>query len=250
MKKLRSYAEERKIREDGDGKQYVCCDVRNRDLVLTPEEEVRQDVLTSLCKDYGYLSLRSEVPVAPGTEDRGRADVVVYLPADIVAKHEVKVRATPSSELDSQWSELSAVDRRKALEVRLAKRLEEKLLAAFRIVECPDCMTIEVDGSKVNFKCLGFMDAPGGIALALKCVSDAKETFGFPKVIRLRIFGRGLSELELDVRDILKLGRKPFDFDSVKNVEFSRKSIYALAPSFCRPFNEEFSSEQGFGGGQ
>lgn len=64
-----------------DGKSYIHCQIRDRDVRFKPEELVRQHALRELLDDLGYekSQIRVEVPVQMGSEVHKKpADVVVY----------------------------------------------------------------------------------------------------------------------------------------------------------------------------
>lgn len=62
-----------------DGKPYAVCVIRNRDIVLKPEEVVRQLYLMKLIKEYGYPKKRIalEHPISFGREVKS-ADIVIF----------------------------------------------------------------------------------------------------------------------------------------------------------------------------
>lgn len=62
-----------------DGKPYVACIIRDREIVLKPEEVVRQLYLMRLIKEYGYPKKRIalEYPINFGREVKS-ADIVVF----------------------------------------------------------------------------------------------------------------------------------------------------------------------------
>jgi type I restriction enzyme M protein len=62
-----------------DGKPYVVCVIRNKEIALKPEEVVRQLYLMKLIKEYGYPKKRIELehPISFGREIKS-ADIVVF----------------------------------------------------------------------------------------------------------------------------------------------------------------------------
>ena len=62
-----------------DGKLYIKCLVRKKDVRLTPEEIVRQLYIDKLIHEYGYPVERMELEraISFGTEKK-RADVVIF----------------------------------------------------------------------------------------------------------------------------------------------------------------------------
>ena len=62
-----------------DGKPHVVCVIRNKEIILRPEEVVRQLYLMKLIKEYGYLEKRIalEHPIHFGREVKS-ADIVIF----------------------------------------------------------------------------------------------------------------------------------------------------------------------------
>ena len=62
-----------------DGKPYVVCVIREKEIVLKPEEVVRQLYLMKLIKEYGYAKKRIELehPIHFGRELKS-ADIVIF----------------------------------------------------------------------------------------------------------------------------------------------------------------------------
>jgi hypothetical protein len=87
--RLKSYPQ--KSYETPNGRRLLGF-VRARLVADTPEERVRQDVLRTLVDVYGYpeSALLAEEPVARGSADRTRADVLVELPRQVAAGHSVR----------------------------------------------------------------------------------------------------------------------------------------------------------------
>src|SRR5512140_2957738 len=75
----------------------LMCYARGQLVPDGPEEHVRQNVLRSLVEVYGYprRALLAEEPVARGTRNRRRADVLVELPTREVTEHKAHVVPTP-----------------------------------------------------------------------------------------------------------------------------------------------------------
>lgn len=62
-----------------DGKQYIFCQVRKKFLVLTPEEWVRQNLISFLSLDLGYpVSLMKIEREVKGGQRGKRADLIIY----------------------------------------------------------------------------------------------------------------------------------------------------------------------------
>lgn len=62
-----------------DGKQYIFCQVRKKFLVLTPEEWVRQNLISFLNIDLGYpVSLMKIEREVKGGQRGKRADLIIY----------------------------------------------------------------------------------------------------------------------------------------------------------------------------
>ena len=62
-----------------NGKHYILCQVRKKYLVLTPEEWVRQHLISFLKEEHGYpVSLMKIEREVKGGERQKRADLIVY----------------------------------------------------------------------------------------------------------------------------------------------------------------------------
>ena len=62
-----------------DGKQFIFCQVRKKFLVLTPEEWVRQNLISFLNQDLGYpVSLMKIEREVKGGQRGKRADLIIY----------------------------------------------------------------------------------------------------------------------------------------------------------------------------
>lgn len=63
---------------DKNGKSYILCQIRNKEIKLTPEEVVRQLYLMVLMRDFSYPNYRIqlEYEVSFGREKK-RADIVI-----------------------------------------------------------------------------------------------------------------------------------------------------------------------------
>lgn len=62
-----------------EGKQYIFCQVRKKFLVLTPEEWVRQNLISFLNKDLGHpVSLMKIEREVKGGQRGKRADLIIY----------------------------------------------------------------------------------------------------------------------------------------------------------------------------
>lgn len=63
-----------------NGKAFVKCHIRDKDIQLKPEEIVRQLLLARLLGDYGYSKdrIRVEHPIRFGRDNSKRADIVVF----------------------------------------------------------------------------------------------------------------------------------------------------------------------------
>jgi hypothetical protein len=69
---------DQRLKQEG-GKQLVFCQVRKKFLVLTPEEWVRQNLISFLNKDLGYpLSLMKIEREVKGGQRGKRADLIIY----------------------------------------------------------------------------------------------------------------------------------------------------------------------------
>lgn len=62
-----------------DGKQFIFCQVRKKYLILTPEEWVRQNLISFLNKEFGYpLSLMKIERTVKGGQRHKRADIIIF----------------------------------------------------------------------------------------------------------------------------------------------------------------------------
>jgi type I restriction enzyme M protein len=63
-----------------NGKIYIRCPIRDKDIVAKPEEVVRQLWIDRLSKHYGYPIERMavEYPITFGRDSSKRADIVVF----------------------------------------------------------------------------------------------------------------------------------------------------------------------------
>lgn len=84
-----------------DGKQFVFCQVRKKFLVLTPEEWVRQNLISFLNTEHGYpISLMKIEREVKGGHRQKRADLIVY---DTLGKPLLLVECkAPKEKLDKE----------------------------------------------------------------------------------------------------------------------------------------------------
>lgn len=76
--KLNLPQHEQRLKEQ-DGSVFIFCQVRKKFLVLTPEEWVRQHLISYLNKDLGYpLSLVKIEKQVKGGQRQKRADLIIY----------------------------------------------------------------------------------------------------------------------------------------------------------------------------
>lgn len=69
---------EQRLKQE-NGKQYIFCQVRKKFLVLTPEEWVRQNLISFLSKEHGYpVSLMKIEREVKGGHRQKRADLIIY----------------------------------------------------------------------------------------------------------------------------------------------------------------------------
>lgn len=121
-----------------------------------PEERVRQSVLRSLVDHYGYprSSLLAEEPVARGTKNRGRADILVELPKRFGPVPAIEVVGAESASSES----VGYTERREWV----AKRLHGSGIEVF---ELPKHCPLNMDGEMVDGRPLGFSVEGSGWAL-------------------------------------------------------------------------------------
>lgn len=160
--------------------------VRGQPLVAGPEEIVRQNVLRTLVREYGYPRqvLRAEEPVARGTDNRDRADVIVKLPR---RRDALLVRtAAPTAAL----TELPEYSTLRAGAVPSLPRLESVSISAI-----PD--RLEVACGERNLECIvrGFVPSEHGIDLCLDVPPGCAE-LGLPEMAIVRVLGYGRTDEE------------------------------------------------------
>lgn len=155
-----------------------------------PEERVRQSVIQTLVREYGFPvgALASEELVARGTKERGRADVLVRLPRS-AASNTFRIdttRSTEPSPRETSYSEKVALVRE-----RLGSDANDP---ALHIFELPDELTIEADGTPVVCRVLGFANFEGeGHCLILEPV---RELEGLPPYLGILVCGWGQASEE------------------------------------------------------
>lgn len=206
---------------------------RGRPLNARPEEYVRQDVLRSLMECYGYPveSLLAEEPVARGSGNRRRADVLVELPAQLVDAHSIEAFPGQATTQDIRWQ---------------SKVIAERLGNAVEIISCPDEMRLELDGKPVDCRTLGYQDVRGGIALVLQC--DRYKELGLPPIFNLLVLGLNLREIEHRVAR--SLGLPVIKFHSGHNRTFAEAALGPLSQlGLCHDFNKVVHYDEGIGGG-
>ena len=78
VEKLNLPEHEQRLKQE-DGKQFIFCQVRKKFLVLTPEEWVRQNLISFLNQGLGYpLSLMKIEREVKGGQRGKRADLIIY----------------------------------------------------------------------------------------------------------------------------------------------------------------------------
>lgn len=185
MKRLETY--NHRVYKTPDGPRLMGY-VRAQLLPNGPEEFVRQDVLRSLVEEYGYPreSLLSEEPVARGTKNRRRADVLVELPTRVHKQHSVKIGedtpATPEQPDSRAYSDMVA-----HLEGKLQGR------GGIKVVDIPDELSLRLDGLSVRGRVLGFKSEGAALAMWLKLLDEAP---GLPNEVGFYILGYGLTATE------------------------------------------------------
>ena len=91
---------EQRLKKEND-KQFIFCQVRKKFLVLTPEEWVRQSLVSFLNKEYGYpISLMKIEREVKGGHRQKRADLIIY---NTSGKPQLLVECkAPSEKLDKE----------------------------------------------------------------------------------------------------------------------------------------------------
>ena len=179
--------------------------VRKQLVPATREEQVRQSVIACLVKDYGYpiQSLLSEEPIARGTQDRRRADVIIHLPA----------RSVPGK--------LSVVEDREPghCEPAYSEKLH-KLKGHFEpgkditLVTVPDEFTVPVAGHLLTCKTLGFVRCNDGFCLGFEPPKAESERLGLPPILGILVAGHGLTHFEKDVAQRLAIPECEWSFQA------------------------------------
>lgn len=181
---LRLRSCDHRIYQSADGPRFLDC-ARSQFVPAGPEERVRQDVLRTLLEDYGYplTTLRSEEPVARGTANRGRADVVVELPRNIrPGKVVVDGAAQPPSVTVPSYSDLVG---------QLREHLGE--LAAVQFCDVPNSIVVDVDGQRLPCTVLGFKGEGSGLGLWLR---PTERSADLPDELCFWVLGHGLTDAE------------------------------------------------------
>lgn len=78
LPKLNLPPHEQRLKQE-NGKQFIFCQVRKKYLVLTPEEWVRQNLISFLNKEHGHpISLMKIEREVKGGHRQKRADLIIY----------------------------------------------------------------------------------------------------------------------------------------------------------------------------
>lgn len=183
-----------------------------------PEEYVRQDVLRSLMVEYGYprLALLSEEPVARGTSNRQRADVLVELPAGAGAAHEVIVRDGPTANDEPDSPYASIVGEMKA-------RLGDQ--DAVRFVEVPETLDVTVNGKLVVCHVLGFKEEGQALGLWLR---PPEPIDGLPPELCVHVLGYGMTRHERTIARSIGLPTVEFSDPDKEEYEGCYQALFGL----------------------
>lgn len=160
---------------------------RGRLVMAGPEELVRQDVVRSLVEEYGYPldSVFSEEPVARGTDNRRRADVLVRLPRAEVGR----------ARLGDSSGEGAAVGAEGSYE-QAARRVRALLcgIDSLQVVDLPPTLSVALDGESYEMKPLGF--APIDLTIAVALEEPQPRLPDGPGAIVAWVLGHGVTPTE------------------------------------------------------
>jgi hypothetical protein len=217
----------------------LICHVRGKPIADTLEERVRQDVLRTLTDEYGYpeAALFPEEPIARGTPDRRRADVLVELPEAIVLRHDPLIHEPGTSPALSY--------------PRAAREVREQLgeIEEVFVVDLPEEVNLVVDGERVRAQVYGFRERRGGIALELTVSPREIQRLSMPERISPLVLGLGLLESENALAQQLGLPSN-WAFDSSANLRFLESAMDRLhVRGLCPRFNRVVEYDEGFTSG-
>lgn len=182
MRLLKSY--DQRVYRTPAGKRLMGF-VRSQLVPDGPEERVRQDVLRALVEEYHYPRewLLAEEPVARGTKNRRRADILVEIPVAARKDHCVALAAAEEERTSPpRYSEM--------LNLLRDIPATEHGLVLHRV---PDEIDLPLDGGAVRSRVLGFSSADVAIALWLSPVSPSPE---LPRELAIHVLGYGMTDEE------------------------------------------------------
>ncbi len=179
-----------------------------------PEEQVRQSVLRCLMTEYGYppVALLSEEPVARGTADRRRADVLIRLPASVM-----RARFQVADVSSNTTSEPTYSERRRAVEARIGHA------PGVMCIDVPDLVQLSVDGEDLACRVLGFEKLNAGHALAMRPPPGGPQ--GLPPLLVVLVDGWGQTPEEVRFANGLGIPELEWTYEG------SLALIDAMAPS-------------------
>ncbi|MAT26102.1 MAG: hypothetical protein CMN31_10680 [Sandaracinus sp.] len=184
MKRLKSYRH--RTFQTPSGRRLLGY-ARGQLVLARPEELVRQDVIRSLVEEYGYPwdYVLSEEPIARGTADRRRADVIVRLPRARIGTVSLHEPARDEQRPDDRPSY-----ERDATRIR-------QLLSGFdslEVLAIPERFTAEVDGVHVELEPLGFEWCDLSFSLVARdCANALREA---PPQLVFQLLGCGVTSAE------------------------------------------------------
>ena len=184
--------------------QRLLGSVRKQLVPATPEEQVRQSVLECLVNDYGYppATLLSEEPIARGTRDRRRADVLVRLPR-------ATVRASLRTEVET-----TSRRRERPYSKKLADIADNIAgVPGLEAVVVPDHVDLDVDGENLSCRVLGFAAVDNGHALALAPPEDRARSLSLPPTLAVLVNGYTCTPKEADVASVLGIPHVEWTYD-------------------------------------
>ena len=197
MRRLRSF--DHRVYRTPDGRRLMGY-ARAQLVPDGPEEYVRQDVLRTLVEEYGYprLALLAEEPVARGTKNRRRADVLVELPSKAHRQHRARVGQPKKGQPDEVPPYSNTVA---TLEARLGGK------GGIRFVATPDEMDLTVDGESVRCRMLGYKEEDHALSLWLK---PPRAVQGLPDEFGIHVLGWGMTSEERRIAGPLGLDQEEY----------------------------------------
>lgn len=199
---------------------------RGQLLVPGPEEHVRQSVLRTLVEEYGYPreALLAEEPVARGTENRRRADVLVQLPGSTRA---------PVILREADAEERPSLPPYSAIFKKVRSRLP--VLESFVLAALPDTLDLSVDGNPAQCSVHGLFGTGHGLSLYAVPTGTSERHLGdLPPVLVAALLGYGRTPAEKQLARSLNFENvKPTHPGSKELVQTVDQILEAVGPELC-----------------